>query len=99
MRTGIIKNFFQHFGSVSPSSKLKITEQISVMLYHHIYRATVQIIKVLSQSFNSIRHYHFRKIVANNHITVMLFGRMVTYPGSPKQFFKPMRFCTVIIAS
>ena len=46
-----------------------------------------------------IIRYDFSKMVANNHITVMLFCRMVTYPGSPKQFFKPMRFCTVIIAS
>jgi hypothetical protein len=99
VQTDIGKSFLKHLERIPPIGKLKITKQIAIMLHHYFYRAAIQGVKVLCQSFHIIRHHHSREVITNHKILIMLFRRMFANPGTAEEFFKTIRLCTVVVVS
>ena len=67
------------------------------MRYHDLHGRTIQIVEIPLQPFHVIGHHHLGKIIAHDHITIMLLRRVLPDPSPAEQFLEPVGLGTVVV--
>ena len=97
MLTGVPQSFLKHLGGLFLAGELKILKQVPVMRYHDLHGRTIQIVEIPLQPFHVIGHHHLGKIIAHDHITIMLLRRVLPDPSPAEQFLEPVGLGTVVV--